>query len=284
MQHRKYASLDELKEQIMSDIQSKIHKIYNQHEIEYSAKEKPERTILNFFSWLNKQVPVKKRKVHFSDSLKNSPHIDALKKYKEYFSNGEDMNPYLSKTAMQIKQLDYLQLYWHIYHLHFNPNMSYKRSSLLLLCIINQDDVFFVDVIKHPIKYTPEDFLKIDYLRTIHRNGWMEQIGFVGLKGLELQNPITDSKDIFNLYKRGLNITFEFEGEVFSQMDSITASRHSRTVVYQLDVISKNIEKLALCALRYVSFDFQCDSEGRLCGLVTYVTYNNQIKRCNILF
>ena len=53
MQDEKCANLDELKKQIMSDIQSKIHEIYTQSEIKYNAKEKSDRTVLDFFALLN---------------------------------------------------------------------------------------------------------------------------------------------------------------------------------------------------------------------------------------
>ena len=64
MQDEKCANLDELKKQIMSDIQSKIHEIYTQSEIKYKAKEKSDRPVLDFFALLNKLIPARKRKVN----------------------------------------------------------------------------------------------------------------------------------------------------------------------------------------------------------------------------
>ena len=64
MQDEKCANLDELKKQIMSDIQSKIHEIYTQSEIKYNSKEKSDRTVLDFFALLNKLIPARKRKVN----------------------------------------------------------------------------------------------------------------------------------------------------------------------------------------------------------------------------
>ncbi len=64
MQDEKCANLDELKKQIMSDIQSKIHEIYTQSEIKYNAKEKSDRTVLDFLALLNKLIPARKRKVN----------------------------------------------------------------------------------------------------------------------------------------------------------------------------------------------------------------------------
>ena len=64
MQDEKCANLDELKKQIMSDIQSKIHEIYTQSEIKYNAKEKSDTTVLDFFALLNKLIPARKRKVN----------------------------------------------------------------------------------------------------------------------------------------------------------------------------------------------------------------------------
>ena len=283
MKIKSFKSSEELQQLIMQDVQCKIYNIYDKSDVEYTKKESPDKTLCNFLSWLVKLIPAVKRKVHFSDTLKNSPYLTTLKKYEEYFNNGEDMNPYLSKKVMQIKQLDYLQLNWHIYHLHLNATMSKKRSNLLLLCIINQYDVFFIDVISHPSKYTPEEFLKLDFLETIYRNGWMKEIGFVELKGLEPLTSVKDSKGLFNLYTKGVNTTFEFGGKCFAQGDSISLSKSSLTVIDQKDIIYNNIKKISVFAIGYIGFDFCSDKEGRLYGLVTFLAHDNTIKRYNIL-
>ena len=80
MQDEKCANLDELKKQIMSDIQSKIHEIYTQSEIKYNAKEKSDRTVLDFFALLNKLIPARKRKVnsmklHMKEIRKNGKFL-----------------------------------------------------------------------------------------------------------------------------------------------------------------------------------------------------------------
>lgn len=57
----------ELENKIYEDIQSEIRKYYDSEEIGYKDKEEPKDTIIDFFAYLYRLIPVIKRKVHYSE-------------------------------------------------------------------------------------------------------------------------------------------------------------------------------------------------------------------------
>lgn len=106
----------ELKKYIYEDIQSEIRKYYNSEKIEYKDKEEPEDTIIDFFAYLYRLIPVIKRNVHYSEELLSrinsndlpEEHIKILERYEDAFSMGEDMNIFLSNNIKsQEKQTFY---------------------------------------------------------------------------------------------------------------------------------------------------------------------------------
>lgn len=220
----------ELKKYIYEDIQSEIRKYYNSEKIEYKDKEEPEDTIIDFFAYLYRLIPVIKRNVHYSEELLSrinsndlpEEHIKILERYEDAFSMGEDMNIFLSNNIKKSRETDFLRYTWHLYHLHMSSKfvenkeqMKNNRSDTQLLCIINGNDVYFVDVIPHPTK--AEEYFNIRSLEIIQKNGWMEKLGFFEMPDMipgTLESKITDDKDIFNIYSTcSANIAFEFHGK-----------------------------------------------------------------------
>ena len=102
--------------------------------------------------------------------------------------------------------------------------MKNNRSNTQLLCIINQSDVYFIDVIQHPVK--AEEYFDIKSLETIINNGWIEKIGFFEIKDMDpesLQSKITNAKDIFEIYRCGINIAFEFQGKGYCPLEHMSS-------------------------------------------------------------
>ena len=99
----------ELENKIYRDIQSEIQKYYDKEGIFYKqdAVADSEDTIIEFFSYIYKMIPVTKRKVEYSIELKNkidsgelsNKHIDILKKYEQAFEEGQNMNIFLSNCV-----------------------------------------------------------------------------------------------------------------------------------------------------------------------------------------
>lgn len=289
--------MDNLQEIVFRDIQSEIHKLYDKGDIKYNCKEEPEESIINFFSYLYRLIPVLERKVHYSQELKakinskevSSEHIDILKKFEVAFCEGKDMNGFLSNKIKKSNDTDFLLFTWHIYHLHMSSKfidrkqMKNNRSDTQLLCIINEKDVYFIDLISHPKK--PEEYFDIKILRILVNNGWMEKIGFFEMKEMipgSLEPKIEDCKDIFQLYSQcSVNLAFEFEGKGYASIRPIMSNRRPYESSEMIRQIRKTIKKLEDFESSYLGFDFVSDREG-IFGLIKFRTKEGKVCFCNI--
>lgn len=290
--------MDSLQEIVFRDIQSEIHKFYNQEDIEYNCKEKPEESIINFFSYLYRLIPVLERNVHYSQELKSkidsneisSEHVEILKKFEVAFCEGKDMNGFLSNKTKKSDYTDFLLFTWHIYHLHMSSKfvdrkqMKNNRSDTQLLCIINESDVYFIDVISHPQK--PEEYFNMKYLKILVNNGWMEKIGYFEIKDMipgSLKPKIEDCKDIFQLYSQcSVNLAFEFEDKGYAFMRTIMSNRRPYESSEMITQIRKKIEELDGGEGLYLGFAFESDGEGHLLGLVKLKTKAGEVCEYNI--
>ena len=288
----------ELARKIHEDIQSEIMKYYNRVGITYRADENaPEKTIIDFFSYLYKRIPVLKRRVEYSNELQakidrgelSEKEIEVLKKYKNAFEKGMDMNAFLSNQTSAPGKVDFLRYTWHLYHLHLSENLNVNnknnRSNKQLLCIINDDCTYFVDMISHPEK--AENYFKLLYLKIIQRNNWMEHIGYLEIPGMVPGSQafkVTSEEDIFELYSKGpINIFLEVENKGYISLDSITSTRNPQRSTKQMRIINRNIRKLKDRADDYKGFKFETDKAGLLMGMVEFENSKQGALRIDIL-
>ena len=289
---------NELEIKIHEDIQSEIMKYYDWVGVEYRADEnEPEKTIIDFFSYLYKRIPMLKRRVEYSNELKakiergelSEKEVEVLKKYENAFEKGMDLNVFLSNQTSDPGKVDFLRYTWHLYHLHLSENLNVNkknnRSNKQLLCIINDDCTYFVDMIPHPEK--AENYFKLIYLKIIQNNNWMEHIGFLEISGFvpgSSQFKVTREEDIFEIYSKiALNTFFEFENKGYVPLDPITSTRNPLRAVEQMMTINKNIRKLNDCAADYKGFKLETDNEGLLMGMVEFENSKQEVLRINIL-
>ena len=279
----------ELENKIYRDIQSEIQKYYDKEGIFYKqdAVADPEDTIIEFFSYIYKMIPVTKRKVEYSIELKNkidsgelsNKHIDILKKYEQAFEEGQNMNIFLSSRTTGLNKPDFLLYTWHLYHLHMSgkivpskEQMKNNRSDTLLLCIINSDNVYFLDVIPHPRKAV--EFFRLQHLEIISNNNWMNQIGFDEIPDMipgTLKPNIISENDLFSLYSKcAMNVSFEFNGKGYCACSPMTANRKPAAAVEEMIRINKNIRKLNRPNAIYKGFKFASTENGILLGLVQF--------------
>lgn len=276
-----------LENKIYSDIQAEIWKYYDTEGIEYKRKDDDEDTILDFLSYLCKLIPPAKRNVHYSMELSqkinhkeiSEKYVEVLKKYEVAFSDGSDMNVFLSNNIKKPRETDFLLYTWHLFHLHMSgkfvenmQQMKNNRSDTQLLCIITLYDVYFIDVIPHPTK--PEEYFDIESLKIIIRNGWIEKIGFCEITKKipgTLQPKITENKDIFELYsKGGINTSFEFQEKRYCSLEPMSVNRKPYAAVQEMTQITKVIYKLNAVEGTYKGFQFGCSKQGELLGIVKF--------------
>lgn len=289
----------ELEKNIYKDIQSEIRKYYDSEGVEYKDKEEPEDTIIDFFSYLFRLIPVTKRKVHYSKELSNrinlneisKEHVEILKRFEDAFSAGKDMNTFLSNNTKKSRETDFLRYTWHMFHLHISDKfvedkmqMKNNRSDTQLLCIIDSNDVYFVDVIPHPTK--AEEYFNLRNLEIIANNGWMEKIGFFEITNMipgTLEPKITEDKDIFEIYsKQSANISFEFQEKSYYSLEPVNRTRRPYVAIIEMIKINREIYKFNSIEGTYIGFQLGCDDKGNLVGFVSFKTPTGKINFYNI--
>lgn len=221
--------------------------------------------------------------------------VGILKKFEKAFSEGKNMNGFLSNNIKKSREADFLQYTWHIFHLHVSDKfvenqkqMKNNRSDTQLLCIIDMKEVYFIDVIPHPQK--SEEYFDAETLEIIINNGWAKKIGFNEIENINpkiteytITNSKNISKDIFDLYsKGGVNIVFECQGKGYIPVKPMGCNRRPYRVFKELKKIHKEIEKLKNIKDSYLGFRFDCNAEGVLLGLISFKTKTGEVKSYNI--
>lgn len=285
--------MNELEYNIYKDIQLEIQKYYKCNKVEYRSDETPQDTIINFFSYLYRLIPNVKRNVHYSEELQNrinageisKEYVKILERYKDAFLSGEDMNIFLSNKIKKSRETDFLRYTWQLFHLHLSGKfvedkgqMKNNRSNTQLLCIINAEDVYFIDIIPHPMH--PEDYFDIRILEIIQGNGWMEKIGFYEANDIipgTMEPKIESSADIFKLYSfNSMNIGFEFGGKCYLPTQPLNSARRPWVATRMLTSMSRNIYKLNHVDGKYIGFCMSGDARGVLRGVAEFELINGE--------
>ena len=77
--------------------------------------------------------------------------------------------------------------------------MKNNRSNILLFFIVDNQDVYFLDVRKHP---KGAGFITLEVLYIVYNNRWMEKIGARKVEGIiDLQPEIDSNEELYKLYK-----------------------------------------------------------------------------------
>ena len=92
--------------------------------------------------------------------------------------------------------------------------MKNNRSNILLFFIVDNQDVYFLDVRKHP---KGAGFITLEVLYIVYNNRWMEKIGARKVEGIiDLQPEIDSNEELYKLYKNGINYNIlKFGNEVY---------------------------------------------------------------------
>lgn len=273
-----------LEEKIYNDMISKIREYYKEEKIEYKDYDDPQKILIDFLSYVERLIFPTKRKVHYSTELLNritlkettDKEIDVLSKYENSFLEGKDMNCFLSNKVKKCQDVDFLLYTWKLFHLHMSgkfvdmDHMKNNRSKTQLLCIIDPQDVYFIDVIPHPKK--ADQYFNIHNLEIIINNGWINKIGFSEMHEVipeTINLKITNDKDIFELYRNANNIAFELGGKCYMSSYPISVIRRPLDATLKLIKIKKQIKEFKSENGTYTRFQFGHDKNG-LVGIVMF--------------
>ncbi|MDF1511453.1 hypothetical protein PZE06_25475 [Robertmurraya sp. DFI.2.37] len=202
-------------------------------------------TILKgYINLSDKLINNKKRNVKVSNELKEQDfgeHYNlCLQQIRNKFKNGIDVNGYLSKGAFKPSQRDLLLYDWGIHHLHINNKFDnggfVERSDYLLFFIIDENNVYFIDVTRHKLENRTE-FSQQELLRIVKRN-WPYLIEPYRLKGFSsLEKKLTD-KEHSEIRNSGAMAVVEIEGDIYGMIGGgITTARTNVQHTTKIDMV-----------------------------------------------
>ena len=144
---------------LMKDLKEIIINQFEENCIAYTNTEDIHVLLRKYFNTLSKKIRPIPRKVFISKELRSKKmpeEINAIfDEIKTEFEEGSDINPHLSKNLLDSGFDDRLYHSWGIYHLHLSnrkeneSDFFYKRSDFLLFCIVDENDVYFIDILPH---------------------------------------------------------------------------------------------------------------------------------------
>lgn len=223
-------------------------------------QEKDALTILAYLNSLKKDPPMRPRTIHFSKEIKEREKLfsdDLREKYNHIVNqikNGDQLTYHLSRTIFNGCFQDTILNAWGITHIHLSSidvssidELHRNRSDYLLLCIIKENDVFLIDVIKHPDPGKFSDVACLDYLEIIYNNSWMDQIGYAKFDADEvkftLNDIIKEKNKVFDFIKC-CNTAVGFNGEYFLPIFGVVSTGHSMMDVFLKNSFCSNIRNI----------------------------------------
>ncbi len=291
---------DYLESKILHDIAEHMKKVMVNKKISFSHNVADQDIFLEYMNALGKRIIPKPRKVIYSKelqknidnksfsenghplSLENAQNVvNLILHFQQLFENGTDINNHLSTQIFTSKRQDILFNTWNIKHIHLNKTeassksaMRNNRADYLLFCVIEDDDVFFLDVRHHP---NGDEFSSYSFLQIAFNNKWMNHLGFMEIGSnyvpYSMQPNVTNDKDIYELYSNRLNLAFDFEGHGFMSIATgITGSGDKRANVLYLNQLKKRIWKLPFSEDDYVGFT--PDNDEGVSGVIMF--YRNE--------
>ena len=220
-----------------------------------------------YLEMLRRRIAPNPRTVHFSKEIHHSlgdltrnVDLEQQKKAEEawrtvfqirhHLDEGRNVNGFLHRGINHATGgMSYDGLLWdfgmHHFHLSKKPGKSgfFKRSGFLLFAIVEQEDVYFVDVRRHPKRKDPNDFgwVQQDLLKIVHSN-WPELVEPNILRGVK-GDAITD-KQKKELRRKNINNCAEFDGQAIAPIGGGIAADGSSTVCrFFADKLLRDLEQ-----------------------------------------
>ena len=171
--------------------------------------------IIKLFNVKSRMIPVQKYVIKESQeviktiSTLGDTYKEAFQEVKSAFSNGVNLTPYLSKDTKTPTKYDRLLIDWKMHHLHLTKKESsnedlVERSDYLLLFIIENNIVYFIDIEKHG---ETNVFAKQQYLEIVNNN-WSYLFESHRIPRQVYNDSKLSNSNIRQLRKKGINTPF----------------------------------------------------------------------------
>lgn len=235
---------------------------------DFEVKEIFSMRFIALFNYIEKIIPPLPRNVYFSkyllkriDEDLNEDIINKIKIFKQKFESGEDINSNLSKGIFNSNSWDYILNIWNIRHLHLSESvelnkdaMSNNRSDYLLFFVLDGENVYFIDVRKHP---KGAGFTSFQFLEILDESDLLNLIGFQEIKDIiDLNLVIEKDEDIYQLTKCGMNIIYKINEKHYINVSGITSVGNKMDHTFIMMNIRKKISNLlGKNQIEYIGFE-----------------------------
>ena len=178
-----------------------------------------------YFTVTKYLIPQRPRNVLKSGEFICPPEFDeGLSGIETKIRNGDDLNPYLSKSFVNIldngvqyhlsqnvrntrnSRLDLLYIHWGIHHLHLGRNLEsdgfIERTGPLLFCRFDAENAYFINVFPH----SSASWVDQDMIRILH-DTWPESIEIYRVRGVSGLSRTITNESVRNLRSGTLYMT-----------------------------------------------------------------------------
>jgi len=250
-------------EQFQADIEELAHDLVRAYGLTFTAtgQTADDKVLYRWMDYRLRHIATQPREVKKSSRfpVPNLPAEikQALSEIEARFANGEDVNPYLSKTTIgndissskSQRRTDGLWADWRIHHIHLTtapvaPGQRFSaRSDWLLFVMVYDDTVAFIDVRSHNESdlWTQDDLLKTFI------DSWPEQAEPYRINGMRVVSGPKSSNDIKLLRNAGVTVPVEHKGEhYFGLGGGVTSAVTSTAVSMACIEVMRSSRHLAL--------------------------------------
>lgn len=184
---------------------------------------------IQLFAICERKIENTRRSVHVSKELqeKEDKRIDLIVKK---IIDGDDVNPYLSKTIEEIGFNDMLLNDWGIYHFHLGEKIDssgfIERTKDVLFGIITDHDAYLIDIMPH------DNWSEIGLLEIVYAN-WSKILEPREVKNFIPDWTITKNDEVFKARKACINYLIKLKnGKIFRPSNlGYTLSAYPQSVV-----------------------------------------------------
>lgn len=204
--------------------------------------------MIYYFTTRLRLVKAKPRRVHEAKGMiipeSRKAGYDALK---SRFVKGESVMPHLSKQINGLKFQDKMLFDWDIHHFHLDDKVEkdgfVKQHNELVYAIVEEDDVYFIDVLEH------DHWSDKDLLEKVLSN-WPHLL--VRINGIFERKY--DSMDIEQLRTKNVNLILTLSdgygymgrgGGITIEGTSFKATRETTEMIRKLRDIEKRVREIS---------------------------------------
>lgn len=208
--------------QLMIEARKEIERHFDKIGVDYNGKD-TRQILVDYFSLKHKLISKINRQVlkpkHLDKKITELNLDNIVDEIIRVIVSGQDLNPYLSKGTLKPQSHDFILNDWKLHHLHLNNSKDNpkdyfnSRADFLLFIHVDNDKVYFIDIVPHKDKLA---FAHKDFIRII-RDNWNDlHSKFLLADGsMQLMHNMSE-EEIAEIRKKRIGLS------TFTQVDNLT--------------------------------------------------------------